>query len=138
MGTCGFNTESHVELEKDMKQTKRFELRIENEEEVQEVFDGFFRTMGMQMGPSFSREARKGGFSVSSAINDRIAESIHKGEFLFHVDVDPNLFWEIDFDKNTVTVPVRIKMSQGLIDAISHFENEKNRVVLPRYREYLP
>ncbi len=117
-----------------MNQTTRFELRIENEVEVQEIFDGFFRTMGQQMGPSFSETARRGSFSVSSAIVDKSAELLREGGILFHVDVTASPFWEIDFDREVVTVPVCVEVSKGLLEAIEFFDNAENRVVLPRYR----
>ena len=116
-----------------MSQSKWLELRIENEDEIQKIFADFFRTMGSQMGPSFSREARKGSFSVSSAIVDKTAETFRKGGLLFYVDVNTSPFWELDFDNDMVTVPVHIEVPQGLLDAINYFENEENRVVLPRY-----
>lgn len=120
-----------------MNNKKQLKLRIENDDEVQSIFSDLFRTMGKQMGPSFSKEARKGSFSVSSAVLDKSAETWHKGGLFFHVDVESSPLWEIDFENKVVTVPVKVVVAQGLSDAIDYFEDEKNRVVLQRYRQNL-
>lgn len=116
-----------------MSQPKRFELRIENEDKIQKIFADFFRTMGPQMGPSFSKEeARYGGFCTTYPILKKFGEAMQKGDSLFYADVEPGLLWEIDFDRDVVVIPVTIKVTQSFLDAIEYFEDEKNRVVMDR------
>ena len=116
-----------------MSQPKRLELRIENENEIQEVFADFFRTMGCQMGPTFSSEnTNNRGFCTTYPILKKFGEAMQKGDSLFHADVEPGLLWEIDFDRDVVVIPVSVKVTQALLDAIDYFEDEKNRVVMDR------
>ena len=116
-----------------MSQPKRFELSIENEDEIQKIFNDFFRTMGPQMGPTFSNEeARYGGFCTTYPILKKFGEAMEKGNNLFHVDVETGLLWEIDFDRDVVVIPVTVGVTQALLDTIDYFEDEKNRVVMDR------
>ena len=123
------------ELKADTDETKWCELRIENEKEVQDVFEGFFRTMGCQMGPTFSNEKfEKGGLCTTYPILKKFAEAMQEGDNLFHADVEPGLLWEIDFDRDVVVIPVKVKATPALLGAIKYFEDEKNRVVMDRSR----
>ena len=97
-----------------MNQPKRFELRIENEEEVQKIFAAFFRTMGPQMGPSFSKkESRYGSYCTTYPILKKFGEAMEKGDSLFHANVESDLLWEIDFEKDVVVISVTVKVSQA-------------------------
>ena len=110
----------------------RVKFRVENEDDLQGTFTAFFRTMGCQMA-AVKKPGRRGAVTVSSSMNDRLFEGYSNWKGFFEVDVFQDGHWEIDLDNEIVTIPLLVRPSEGLLEAIDYFEEEENRVVHPRH-----